>query len=630
MKSWDLPIARNALVTRADLEAGLAQILEPLSSRLVRGGSGLHVGNSSAHYDERAALMEGYCRLLWGLAPLAAGGGSSPILGPAVEGLKAGTDPSGPYYWGVGGDRDQRYVEMAALSLALLVAPRTFWEPLSDSERGKLASWLATINGVELPPNNWEFFRVLVNVALRRLGRPYDPGRLEAGLEAIDSLYRDEGWYVDETNYDNYNPFGFHFYGLVYAALMREEDPARCSSFRERARRFAASYLPWFGSDGSIIPHGRSLTYRFAACSFFSACAFAGEEVLPWGAIKGIVLRNLRWWFKEPIFDHEGLLTIGYAYPNLIMAEQYNAPGSPYWALKAFLILALPPEHPFWASEEEALPRQAAVSLNAPPNILACRAGEGESEHVYALAAGQYPCYESVQAAAKYAKFAYSSRFGFCVSLGAFDLSKTGCDSMLMLTEGDGYWRERRHSRDRFSCIDFVRSSWSPWTDVEVVTWLLPVGTWHMRVHAVSSGRELDAAEGGFSLPDQNAHECAVAPRITRAEGSILAALPWASGGIVDLSPGLERRAAELHKPEPNLNLLYPKVLVPLLRGKIGKGETILACAVFAASGSSSGRDLPWDEVPAFTYDAAAGIGIAQRGSWRVELDIGAFLGARP
>jgi hypothetical protein len=467
-----------------------------------------------------------------------------------------------------------------------------------------------------------------------RVGRPYDSERLEGSLAAIEGLYREEGWYIDETNYDYYNPFAFHFYGLVYAALMRDEDPLRSAVFRERARAFALSYLPWFGSDGSCLPYGRSLTYRFAASSFFSACAFAGEEVLPWGWIKGIVLRNLRYWLGKPIFDHEGLLTIGYGYPNLIMAEQYNAPGSPYWALKSYLVLALPESHPFWAAEEEALPSLPPVSRNAPAAILNCRSGEGKDEEVFALAAGQYPCYEAVQAAAKYAKFAYSNSFGFCVSHGSFGLSKTGCDSMLMLSEGDGYWRERRHTSDRFSCADFVRSAWSPWPDVGIVTWLLPFGLWHLRVHAIVSDRALDTAEGGFSLPDANAPEPTIGPGILEEEGAILASFPRAAGGIADLSPGAPRRRAELHKPEPNLNVLFPRVLVPLLRGRIGKGRSLLACAVMAGRGASFAAAgavaAVWSDRPGFAYDPEAGKGVALLGSRRIELDIGPGFGGNP
>jgi hypothetical protein len=596
VKAWDLPISHNALAARSDLAASLDQLMEPLLGRFVNGGAGLHVGNTSAHYDDRAALLEGASRLLWGLGPLAAGsarGGepgspagaaSRKALALVLECLKTGSDPASPFFWGVGGSRDQRFVEMASISLSLMIAPGVFWEPLPERHKVNLAAWLGTINEVELPPTNWEFFRVFVNIALRDVGRDYSPARLESGLAAVDALYRGDGWYIDETNYDLYNPFAFHFYGLVYAKLMEERDPVRSERFRQRARLFAAQYLPWFASDGSAVPFGRSLCYRFAAVAFFSACAFAGEEVLPWGALKGIVLRNLRWWFARPIFDHEGLLTIGYAYPNLVAAEQYNAPGSPYWALKTYLVLALPEDHPFWTSEEAAMPAQPEIVRMGPPNLLACRAGAGAAEHVYFLNAGQYPCWESVGAAAKYAKFAYSNRFGFCVSHASFDLSKTGCDSSLLFSEGDGYWRERRASEARFSCADYVCSTWAPWPDVRVRTWLLPFGAWHLRLHLVDSGRELECVEGGFSLPDGNDFEAPIKPAIACPDkGAILAAFPWARGGIVDLSPGAgEVRRAELHKPEPNLNLLHPRALIPILRGRIGKGRTLLAAAVFA------------------------------------------------
>ncbi|WP_375803652.1 DUF2264 domain-containing protein, partial [Enterobacter kobei] len=48
----------------------------------------------------------------------------------------------------------------------------------------------------------------------------------------------------------------------------------------------------------------------------------------------GIVLRHLRWWQQQSIVDRDGILTLGFAYPNLAMCEDYNSPGSPYWALK--------------------------------------------------------------------------------------------------------------------------------------------------------------------------------------------------------------------------------------------------------------------------------------------------------
>ncbi|HWP68442.1 MAG TPA: DUF2264 domain-containing protein [Rectinemataceae bacterium] len=638
----------NPLSNRADLARSLDSLLEPLLGHFVRGGAGLHVGNSAAHYDEVATLLEGESRLLWGLGPLAAGlgenasaegheGAASAAIRKIVRGLKVGSDPSGPYYWGVGGDRDQRYVEMAAIALSLIIAPDTFWKPLSDTEKGNLTAWLTAINGVELPPTNWEFFRVFVNIALKHLGMLFDRERLEKGLDAIDALYRGDGWYIDETNYDLYNPFAYHFYGLIYARLEGGEDPLRAGRFRERAGLFARQFLQWFDPDGSCIPFGRSLCYRFAASAFFSACAFAGEEVLPWGQLKGLVLRNLRWWFGKPIFDHEGLLTIGYGYPNLVMAEQYNSPGSPYWALKTYLVVALPDSHPFWAAAEEELPPTLTVSHNTLPHLLVCNASGIRGHHHYMLNAGQYPCWESVNAAAKYAKFAYSSQFGFCVSHGSFDLSKTGCDSSLLLSEGDGYWRERRGSGERFSCDQYLFSTWKPWPDVKIRTWLIPFGLWHVRIHEIETDRELESAEGGFSLPDDNSFECPAKPILLRpSKSALLALFPWACGGIVDLQ-GI--REAELHKPEPNLNILHPKVFIPVLRGRIAKSRSLTACAIFAeefsiAAGGPDEKTMePWNtewaSPPRLILDRDEDAAIVEGGGSRIVIMLKESGGAR-
>src|SRR5699024_10370751 len=168
------------------------------------------------------------------------------------------------------------------------------------------------------------------------------------------------------------------------------------------------------------IPFGRSMTYRFAQTAFWSALAFANVEALPWGVIKGIVLRHLRWWMRRPIFTHDGLLTIGYGYPNLIMTESYNAPGSPYWGMKSFLVLALGEEHPFWKQEEQPLPKLDTVKTLKHAQMIMCR--DESSDHVYGLTSGQYAGFEPAHTAAKYSKFAYSNLFGFSVSREPYGL----------------------------------------------------------------------------------------------------------------------------------------------------------------------------------------------------------------
>jgi hypothetical protein len=271
-----------------------------------------------------------------------------------------------------------------------------------------------------------------------------------------------------------------------------------------------------------VVPYGRSLTYRFAAVSLFSACAFAGLDILPWGVLKGLVLRHLRWWFSRPILDTGGLLSTGYGYPNLIMADTYNSPGSPYWGLKAYLVLALGEDHPFWRAQEAPLPdwsagfaglgtpalaannadataadlrdRALIVSENVPGFILS-----HSPEDVQLLVPGQYPGFDMVHPAEKYCKFAYSARFGFCVSHSNYNIEMTGCDSMLLLSE-DGYWRQRRQVKDLRSGPNWTASTWEPWPDVRITTFLVSLGAWHLRLHRIESRRTLRTVEGGFSV----------------------------------------------------------------------------------------------------------------------------------
>ena len=102
--------------------------------------------------------------------------------------------------------------------------------------------------------------------------------------------------------------------------------------------------------------YGRSLTYRFAQAAFWSACIYADVPVFSHGIIKGIIVRHFEEWFSHPITDNGGVLTIGYRYTNLHMSGSYNSPGSPYWSLKAFILLALPGNHPFWQAEPLPFP----------------------------------------------------------------------------------------------------------------------------------------------------------------------------------------------------------------------------------------------------------------------------------
>ena len=358
---------------------------------------------------------------------------------------------------------------------------------------------------------------------------------------------------------------------------------------RGRSRLFAEGFLYWSAADGASEPCGRSLTYRFAMVAFWSAVAFSGLEVFTPGIVKGIILRHLRWWQQQPITDRDGILTLGFAYPNLAMCEDYNSPGSPYWALKTWLILALPETHPFWLADEEPLP--ALAEKHVIPHARQILIHAEKSQHVTMLTAGQLELNNYVNTDAKYTKFAYSSRFGFTIERGRYGIKHAACDSMLLLADGDEYYRGRRECEAVEVHQDYILSRWSPWHDVHITTWLIACGEWHLRVHKIDSARVLKTVEGGFAV--LKAEHDPLGERGCRINASN------GTSAILDLSPQPLRRADSVVTP-PNSSIMFAGCAsIPLLTGDIPRGESWLCCAV-AASGRP---DESWSLRPDLTID---------------------------
>ena len=336
------------LQTKQNFTALAMRFLSPLLPLYSPGGALLHLGDTGATYPQRTIGMEAFSRPLWALAPLWAGGGRADAFLPIYQrGLVNGTDPDSPEYWGDPNDYDQLFVEMAALACAILETPESVWNPLTDTEKAKLGKWLDTINHHDLPGCNWLLFRVLVNLALDSVGMPCSMQQAAADMAEVDKWYVGDGWYSDgpaevKPQKDYYNPWAIQYYTVLYSVFAARRDPARAALYRERAVQFGRQFAQWFDPDGAALPFGRSLGYRIGQSAFYAACIWAGLEPLPLPVMKGIIVRNLAWWLARPIFDRDGVLTIGYGYPQMYMAEQYNAPGSPYWGLKVFLLLALP------------------------------------------------------------------------------------------------------------------------------------------------------------------------------------------------------------------------------------------------------------------------------------------------
>jgi hypothetical protein len=363
------------------------------------------------------------------------------------------------------------------------------------------------------------------------------------------------------------------------------------------------------------------MTYRFAMSSFWGALAFADVELpapLTWGVIKGLQLRNVRYWACQPgAWHQDGTCTIGFGYPNHNMTENYNSPGSPYWCCKSFVTLALPEDHPFWKADEAPLPQEYIHTnkvLKRPLHIASNLGG-----HTFILSSGQQCSYPVKQSSSKYGKFAYSSAFGYSVPVANLTLEEHAADSALALSDDDGEtWKLRRVTLEaRFEGPEgnqWLRSLWRPWKDVEVETWLVAPQesspNWHLRVHKIITGRQLQSAEGGWAIYSQGKDGRHLAPSEGEDFGTLdgqeqaRATSKKGVSGIADIKGG-GSRAGQALRSDANSNLMVPRAIIPTLLGKHEAGEQWLVTAVFGLpapekddDGAKAGWLAEWERRP--------------------------------
>jgi len=570
--------------TRTDLQEQALAMLRALAQRGTPEAAGYELGSNRAFYGEAATRLETFSRTLWLSAPLSVQGEFPTEL--IARGIDAGTNPASTAFWGWAGTFDQRFVEMTAIAFALKVAP-TIPEHWDAETKARVACWLAKINEGTIGAGNWLFFRIFVNTVLDSLGGTSDPSMVASDLETIESLYLGDGWYGDggAGTIDYYNSFAFHFYGLLYAKWYEGIDPERCQRFRTRATKFAESFIYWWDSNGSAIPYGRSLVYRFGMASYWAAAAYTDLPIFDHGTLKGLWMRHLRWWFQQDIFDQRGILNLGYAYPNQNMVEFYNAPGSPMWAFKAFLPLALPADDPFWRAGESPFPHipRQPIALPDGKKVL----GRSQTGHAWMISSGHNLPWQGRAFFDKYSKFAYSSVFGFSVTVESTCLGGMAPDSTLILSLNGQDWFGRRTTEDHRSGDDWVESSWEPCPGVRILTRLTITAAGHIREHKIETQAAIEIIEGGFAVP----RPAEVMEHL--ANNPIEDFTYTAADGLAEIQHGslrtrIEDRGSSVtregltYQPWATTHLLFPATVIPLLRAKLAAGQHVLRTEVIA------------------------------------------------
>lgn len=320
-------------------------------------------GRPSAYGTDSDGL-EGFARsfLLFGFRMVGEDGGDPHgFLCWYRDGLVAGTDPANPERWPEPGMLDQAKVEAGSIALVLQLTRRWLWDTLDDGQQQHVIDWLSTALGGWYPTTNWLWFRLTVETFLASVGGPHDPGEIASDLDAFESFYHSGGWYSDgaQRAYDYYCGWALHIYPLLWAASdgsdafgARRLEPV----WRARLADFLDDYIGMVGADGVPVMEGRSLIYRFAAAGPLWMGAYTGATRLPSGMIRRAASGILRAFVDRGGIANSGLLTLGFFHEWPNMAQSYSGSGSPYWAAKGMIGLALPADHPVWTAVEEPLP----------------------------------------------------------------------------------------------------------------------------------------------------------------------------------------------------------------------------------------------------------------------------------
>lgn len=395
-------------------------------------------------------------------------------------------------------DGDQKAVELMPLMALLLVHRKLTWETYTLQEQSDLLKFFENINKIFIGEDNWQFFRIVVTRGINELGGNQDLKYIEDSWNIVDACYCGDGWYRDGKNgpKDYYVAFGYHYYSLLYRYLFPNDE--RCDIIKERALAFAKDYQYFFDTEGRMIVYGRSMIYRCASLAFWSIL-LCNKDLLDaelHARAIWIINEGLEWWKKQPITNEAGLLTLGIAYRNEYICENYNSSGSPYWLMKAFAFMLADKEdlviRKTKVFEKESIPE---IKTIANGDMIVVRNEKWNTAFINSYRGVGYVANNS----AKYMRFAYNSMTGFNLSREATDFANLSDDNSLIFNvSGVKY---QRKANDKYSLHErYQEFEWQCGDLIMVRSYVVPQIDGYIRAHVVKSKLSIDCYETGFAI----------------------------------------------------------------------------------------------------------------------------------
>jgi hypothetical protein len=311
--------------------------------------------------------LEAFARLLAGIAPWLELGADDTAEGRtrahyaalARAALRAAVDPESPDYLNFT-DGMQPIVDLGFLAQAILRAPNELWLKLDTRTQDQLATALLATRSRRPVFNNWLLFAGIVEAALYRMGRSYDPMRVDYAVRQHEQWYLGDGAYGDgaEWHWDYYNSFVIQPMLVDIVQVLGQEGEWRPwhAPILQRARRYAAVLERLISPEGTFPPLGRSLAYRFGVLQALGQAALLDNlpEALAPGGVRAAMTTVITRMASAPnTFDRNGWLTVGFCGAQPSIGETYISTGSCYLCAVGLLPLGLPEQHPFWTAPAE-------------------------------------------------------------------------------------------------------------------------------------------------------------------------------------------------------------------------------------------------------------------------------------
>ncbi|MDQ6632813.1 MAG: DUF2264 domain-containing protein [Verrucomicrobiota bacterium] len=516
--------------------------------------------------------------------------------------FKNAFDPTHPDYWGEApADKaSQRAVEASLVAWSLWQLGDDFLEKLSSRERANIQKWLASCTQVPERENNHAWFSAInqaTRIALSKKWKEFSGSEewMLADLKAMEALAKsaEDGWYSDSPTasvYDYYNFWTFASHFLYWNRIIGKSNPDLSARFRERLKRFLEKTPCFFAANGSHVLFGRSLIYRWPVLMPMVEAYAQGMWTHSPGLLRTIVRRNLEFHWNIGAFDKtNGKLRETFtAQGSAAIREPYIDNGHPYWCMQAFSLYSIPPQDAFWTSREECLPVERSdfsVRLEKAQMLLVGTKSSGQVRLFEARNEPRRPRYRDA-----YQRFSYSSHFPF--NYVVKEDRMTWDQALVFRNCETGFSAGRSGIKSGTLTAKGIETEW--WAELgdlrfDVVTRISVNGEFEKRTHnitapmaALNNSMEILEGSSALGLMNDEIGGVLIKPKlqILRSPRSKFLIASWNLGGFEQL----EATESFDKSLPPNVNLIYPRMVVNTLRARFITERTTLISLHYASS----------------------------------------------